>query len=358
MKVKLQDLRTGIDKAFGIVKEKSVLEQLRIFYMKPYPQDKKLYLAGSDGSITFLSKIDAVFDENESDDVILMAAEKLHDIVKYAEADVEIINGEYLTIKSGKTTWKLAKYGEDYIDVPFKLLDEQEFDDELNGEELLFILKSLLPMTGKEDSLNINLRQIYFDGDKAYTTDGSVVSYIECKTNKPYIIRDRVAKCLIDMLSAYSGTVKLKYDDTETMVLVRTPQDVFTYRTTSDELLDIDESVNVQTTQAVAVVKQELANALRRVLISSDDENIDMTVDAENIALQSQNSAGEETTDSVIVRKSKVDIPATFKVLATNLLKVIGIVNDDVVIIRFQQGEKYLVITGSSKKYFSLLMAE
>ena len=362
MKIALSNFRLGLKKAFGIVNSANNYEYLQSFYLKPTRENGGgCYLAGSDGTITFLAKVPAILDENDKEEMILIPAKKLFSIATYSTDDIEIKDGDYVTITSGRTVWKITKYGNEYLDnLPFNELDSNEYDDEFEAKELGFILNSLLPTMAGSNTLNTDYRLIYLDGEKAYTSDSIIVSYINCKTNKPYILQDRVVRCMQDLLLNYSGQVKFRYTQDETMVLVSLTDEVFLFKLYSSELLSIDETMQLPTDSAVLVFKSELINSLNKVLVSAEenDSNIYVSLGESEIELHSENSQGEDCYDFVTVYKSKIDGQKKLKILANYLLRIVGIVKEEFVIIRYSMKDTYITVSDKDKRYCSFLMAQ
>lgn len=362
MKIKLEDFRLGLRKSFGIVNTTNNYEYLQSFYLKPSRQGGgACYLAGSNGTITFLSKINAELDETDTEDVILIPASKLFQMAQYSSADLEIKNGKYVLIKSGRAEWKVAKLDSDYIDdLPFEELDNKEFDDKFGADDLRFILNSLLPITAGTNTLNTNFRQIYLDTEKAYTSDNSVVSYIKHATSKPYILPDSVVKCIQDLLISYNGPVKFRYVREETMVIVSLTDEVFLFTVNADELMPIDDSVDLPLDSHILVDRAEMVRSLHRVMISAseDSSNVFMTATGDDIELHSENESGEECHDYVKVLKSQVEANKKMKLTASNLIRVLGIIKDPYAVIRYKSDDSYLVITDKDKKCYSLMMSQ
>lgn len=324
MLINSAELLANAKKSIGIVNDKSLVEDIRSFYLKYRSEESSLYIAGSDGSISFLSKIKVDKESNLSEDYedfeTVINAQKLFKIVSNISSErVRLVNNNnFILIESidrvTSDRFKLSKIGDDYVYVPFELYDK-ECNDIFKVSELLSCLESLYNIASSAETLDQRYSQIYFDGTKAYATNISILGYVEFKSNDTYIIPIKAAKCFIDLLSITSSDeVMLGYDNDRVACVVKTKDnDVFVFNLIEYELLPIDTITETKNDIEIIVDKNKLIQALTKTSVCSDDGNIEFTLLEREInksvvkilKFYSTNSVGEEVESKVLIQSSK-----------------------------------------------------
>jgi len=347
--------KKGLRSAYGIVNDKNIIAQLQTFYFKTI--EGYLYVAGSDGNITFLSKIKAKYEDYKDMSFILKAA-VLYNFVKDTTSNVELtIEGGLCQIKTEFGESKiLLENEEEYLEINFDAFDINEVDDKFKAEELRYILQSLLPILAKT-SMDNSYRVIYCDSEKFYASDSKVISYIVNDTNKKYVFKEKDAQCLIDVIENFQGDISFKYIDDGTSVLVKAGESTFTFRCFEDEdMLDIDRVMDIKADFAIVVDKDDLVKKINLTVLLSDDNNIEFIIEKDMLTMLGSNQSGEESNFSTKVLKSQqLNDKVKISVLATNLVKLVRICKEKVIIINFNLEESTIKLTDLSKKTLSLM---
>lgn len=378
MIVDILKFKPALQKCIGIVNVQGNTDTLKTFYIKPDIEDSKLYLAGSDGNINFLDKIDCEFEQSDSEEVIILPVDKLYPIVRYSEDKLQIKKSDTsVTLISGKRQWTIAdKVSEDdYVDVPFSCYDISEFEDIFDSEKFRFILERLASNLNNPGVVEPEFKQLYMVGDKAYTSSASFCTIASMKSNEKYVFKDRVVKAIIGILRGYTGEVKVTYSEDELSCIVRTPTNVLVFKNTFDgELDEIDAIESVELENAVAVPKLELLNIVNCAKISSSGK-LSVSIDPDSkpnekgkiqgsVIVESSNSIGEsfkgETRFLSSNRTSEdgdTKVEGTqFEISVDDFLTSINIIKTDFVVIRYSSvTEDYLSIVDAKKTYRSIL---
>lgn len=389
MRLDASKFRNGLNKCVGIVKDQGNLDVLKSFYLKPDIENGMVYLAGSDGAISYLDKIEAEFDETDTGDVVILPSSKLFPIAKYSQAPINItVTDTYADIVSGDKKWKVAKIEEEYTDVPFYCYDVDKFQDTLDGSYFLFILERLAGNIQNVNDPNPVYRQLYMDGEKAYSASTTFVTIAKYPTVGQYVFKDKVVKALRDMLRGYNGEVNLTYADDVT-VIVRTSTSVLTFKNRDEgELSDIDALEQLHLENTVAVSKSELINLINCAKITSDDDKVqflieplsekdNVTDDKGNLvpglfSFSSEDSTGADFEGSIHIGKAKrtpleptgeegeniiEQIQASASI--TDLLTAINIVDDNFILLRYSTtGLQNISISDHKNIYRSILCVE
>lgn len=412
MKLNVNEFKRGLNRCVGIVKDQGNIEVLKSFYLKPDITEGKVYLAGSDGSMSFLDKINAEFSDEEiardiklkeelakvgktikdtTEDVIILPSSKLFPIAKCSSGEIEIIADELsAVVKSGDREWKIRKIQEEYTDVPFYCYDVDQFTDTVDGAGFVFILERLASNIQNVNDPNPVYRQLYMDGEKAYSASTSFVTIANYETNGKYIFKDKVVRALRDMLRGYSGELNLTYGEDEISVIVRTDTSVFVYTSREEgEIQEIDEMEALHLENAVAVDKQQLLGLLNSAKITSGDDKAEFFISAledkpENyvegklvpgvMGVRSEDSTGATfngTLNLVIAKRTPSPEEATGDpsdniiegiqafVNLTDIISALNIIDSPGAVIRYStNGIQNISVSDQKNRYRSILLVE
>ena len=348
--------KENLKRSFGIVNDKNIQNQFQSFYFKII--GGFLYIAGSDGSITFLSKMKPNKIDDRVDDIsFVISASTLFNLVRDTSNTIELDIGEgncAVRTEYGVTTLKLIS--EDYFEINFTSFDITEVDDVFDAQELSYYLSSLSPIMAST-AIDSSFLSIFADGKKFYATDGNIVSYIFHPTNKRYVFKAKDTQCLIDVIGTSEGKVTFKYVDEGTSVLVKIGNAVFTFRCYEEEdMLDISQAVeNSNFSIACLFDKKDFLKKVQYSLLTSTG-NIDLTLTKNEAVIYCENEEGEESTYATkLLKTGGVDGKIKFSVLASNLIKLVKICREDKIIVNLNLESNRLRLTDLAKKTLSVM---
>lgn len=349
--------KENLRRALGIVNDKNIQNQFQSFYFKII--NNFLYIAGSDGAITFLSKMKPVSVEGESEngDAFILRASTLYSLIKDTSSNIELELKEgacHIKTEYGSTTLKLIS--DEYFEINFTSFDIEEVDDVFEAQLLAYYLDSLLPIMATS-AIDPSFMSIFADSNKFYATDGNIISYIFAPTNKRYVFKNKDAQCLIDAIGAYEGKVTFKYIDEGTSVLVKVGNAVFTFRCYEEEdMLDISQAIDSTNFDIACLFdKKDFLKKVQYALLTSDG-NIDITFEKDSAKIYCVNEEGEES-EYVMKLMKTMGLKGNTKisVLASNLIKLIKICIEDMIIVNMNIENNRLRLTDLQKKTLSVM---
>lgn len=278
MKIKGIDFIEGIKKAKGVVGEGDVIEHLRGFVFNPR-ENGVLDIAGSDGRITLLVRVPYEATDVSDGSVLSVSSDKLQELVKYLDVkdDIEIAyeeGKEGVWIRAGNYRFDTYKKEFENEFINFNVIDEDEFDDVLDKDEVVFILESLIKIA-RVDSPDFEHQTIYMDGESAHIFEGSVLAKIQYETLQKYVIDSKSAKQILMLLkNSESEKVGLKYYDESYTTLIRTKNDILTFRVFNPDFPDISFADDFNKEAGFTVNRAEFVNSLLRTRIASYEDEV------------------------------------------------------------------------------------
>jgi len=349
-----KEFKKGLECAYGIVGDKNILQAMKYFYFKTDP--KFLYIIGTDANLTFMSKVNAIYDEFKERNFSIKA-DILYTIVKASEMETVLrVANEKCDVSTENGRSKILLGTEDLnIDTSEFDFDISQADDCFESDMLLYILKSLTPILAK-NSANPQNHIIYVDGERVYANDESVMAYINHKSNRKYIIKDKDANCLIDILSDFPGKVYFKYINNDTAVIVKTGDYTFTFRSyEDDEMPDISAYTSLTGTIAVAVDKQEFIKKISLSNQLSEDNSVEFAIDENSFVVRCNNSFGEESFYPIKIKKAAIKEPYNIKVPSTSIVNLARIVRENILVLNFNVDHGIIKLSDSMKKSISVI---
>lgn len=264
--LKTSDLKSGMQKTSKIAGSSANLDSLRAYYF--FVTDGKLQLASSDLKLTLFAPLRATLHGEVP--VFALDCKFLDDFVKCAEDEVTIeVHERHVLLFTGNSEVRAPIKAHELFESQITADDWQETWD---GGETAYMLSALLSVSNKTHALNEGDDSILLDGERAFCFDGSNIALVPFKTTNKYVITNSIAKQLLLLIS--SGKVHIKVIDDETLVVVKTDEDLFSFRNpiyenriSFDQLLD-----SLQEQLVMAFPKQRLVRALQRCLLTKAKE--------------------------------------------------------------------------------------
>jgi len=349
-----KEFKKGLECAYGIVGDKNILQQMKYFYFKTGP--KFLYIIGTDANLTFMSKVNAVYDEFKERNFSIKA-DILYTIIKASELETTLkIDRDKCDVSTENGRSKLLLGTEDLnIDTKEFDFDIANADDCFDSDMLLYIMKSLTPILSK-NSGNPQNHIIYVDGERIYASNESVMAYINHKSNRKYILKDKDANCLIDILSDFPGKVYFKYINNDTVVIVKTGDYTFTFRSyEDDEMPDISVYTALTGTLAVAVDKQEFIKKISLSNQLSEDNSVEFVIDENSFVVRCNNNFGEESYYPIKIKKASINDSYTIKVPSSSIVSLAKIVRENILVLNFNVDYGIIKLSDIQKKSISVI---
>ena len=360
MKVNTVELLNALTKVNGIVGDKSVVEDLRSFHM--LPEGEILKIGGTDSNMMLVESVTIEPTDASDGSLLVVSVGKILDILRYAGHEVEF---EYtsdseevniITPRSNVTLKKHQGITEDVID--FDLDQEIDFQDTFKATELKKVFNSLSSIIDSAET-DPSAKTIFLTGERAIVGDDLSMSVMKLSSNGSYEFQLKVVKQILSLISSLGpdDEVMIKKINDGDRVLVKTPVELFSFGSLGvlePETEVIDE---FETHAAVAVSKEELIRSIHLVRATSEEDIIHAEI-SESMLEFTSFYEGENARDELSVIKSKItDKIVGGKVLidplASQLLKLISIVDAEAVIISLDTESSILIIRDNSSETVS-----
>lgn len=363
MKLNSIELLGALSKVSGIVSDKSVVEELKSYHILPDAETKLVKIAGTDSMMTLIEEIP--FEPTEGSDLslLVLGADKVLEIIKYAGAEVELVytggeteESEEVHIVTPKSKIVIRKHfglSDDIID--FEMGDEDNFDDEIPVNVLKTVLSSLASLI---DSTNTDpaAKTIFLNGTKAIIGDDITLSTINLETTGKYEFNIKVVKQILSLLGSLDGEsiVQLKKYDDENKILIKTEKDIFKfsiYDVYEPELEIIEE---FESQASLLVSKEDFIRGLHLVKATSEDDKVNITLKEGEVVLESY-FEGENATDNIPAPKCeiKVDGGIKFESLASQLVKLATVIDSEGIVLTVDPESSILLVREPRKKIVS-----
>lgn len=365
MKIMGKDLIDGIRKAKGVVDESSVIEHLRGFKFNP-KDNGKVDIAGSDGRLTLLAQIP--YEENDDGDgsQLTLDSDKLQELIKFINNDSVIKfnyseDSEDVVISLDNYVYNTHKkeFENEFID--FDILEETDFDDEVDRKELTYVLESLVPLA-KLDSPDALHQTVYLDGESAYLFDGSIAAKLDFKTKGQYVIEQRSAKQILVLLkSSESETVRLKVLNDGHEVLLRTDKDILVFKVMDPEIYDVDFMDDFTATFSFKTNRLDFVQSIQRTKLATEEEEIYLNIEKKDdgtglMNLKGISDYGEQATDAITLEDIEGElVKGEIDLLADNYLRLSASIRTKEVKISIDVENLYFLIGDTEDKAIALM---
>lgn len=351
MKVNTVDLLNALTKVNGIVGDKSVVEDLRSFHM--LPEGDVLKIGGTDSNMMLVESVTIEPTEASDGSLLVVSVGKILDILRYAGHEVEFeytSDSEEVNIITPRSKVTLKKHQgitEGVID--FDLDQEDDFKDTFKVSELKKVFNSLSSIIDSTET-DPSAKTLFFTGDRAIVGDDLSLSVMNIQSNDEYEFQLKVVKQILSLISSLGpdDEIKIKKINKGERVLVKTPVELFSFGSLGVLVPETDSIDDFERHAAVVVSKEELIRSINLVRATSE-EDIIFTEISENMIEFSSYYEGENARDELSVIQGKItDRIVGGKVqidpLASQLLKLISVIDDEVVIISIDTESLILTI--------------
>lgn len=358
--VKRDELKKGMQKTSKIAGSSSNLDNMRAYYF--VVKDGTMTLASSDLKLTLFAKVAAVVEEDLP--VFAVDSKRLDELVKLSEDEIsfEPVGGE-VKIQTGsyKTSWAMKSTEMFEHDV-----SEGEWTEEWNASEFRFAIDSLLSVSDKTHVINDSDNNIYFDKLRGFCFDGANLAIVPFQTKEQFVISNSIGKQL--RLLAESGKMKVKRINGDSIVVIETETDLFSFRDPIyEEGYNIDNIISNLEEQAVlAMTKEPLLRSLKRMALTGEDDlEAELVIESPNSALLSLKTyvKGEQSVDELKISRAKATLlnKISFGCNLNDFIMLASSVPSDIVRVHFfnsRQAGTLLSVQDESKRFVGYLSYE
>jgi len=300
MKFELAKFKAGLKRCIGIVNVEGNLEILKTFYLKPNIKKNEVHLVGSDGGIKLLDKIECEFEEGDNENVLILQASKIYNIVKCATEDISIKDSENsAVIISGTKKWTINKEDKgEYGEVSFeKYFEVKEFKEEFDAEKFLFIIERLASNINKPNEINPMHKQLYINDKNAYASTRSFMTIAKMEEiDGNYVFQEAIIRRLRDLLREYKGKVCLTDEFEEVAVIIKSDTFLFVYNNKaeckSEDINFMKDTDSIVLENAIVMERSKVSNLINSAKITSEDKSISISIELGECA----NGAGGKFT--------------------------------------------------------------
>lgn len=360
MRIEGKQLIQGIRKAKGVVAENSVIEHLRGFKFNPR-EDGRLDIAGSDGRLTMLAQIPYEVTDASDGSQLTISSDKLQELIQYIDS-TSYVEFEYeegsddvvIKVDDYKLKTHKKEFENEFID--FDMIDETEFDDVLDVKELSHILDSLIPLA-RLDSPDGLHQTIYLNGEDAFLFDGNIVARISFETNAQYVIEQKSAKQIQVLLkNSKSEKAKFKLLNDGHEVLLKTSTDTLTFKVMEPEMGDVSFIDDFEESFSFKVNRLDMVQSIQRTKLATEEDEIYITIDGDNIRLKGLSGSGEQATDMLPIEDIRGEVMETeIDLLAENYINLSKSLRTKEVTLAFDIDNLYLMIKDTENNALALM---
>lgn len=363
MKLNSIELLGALSKVSGIVSDKSVVEELKSYHLLPNPETKKVKIAGTDSMMTLIEEIDYEPTENSDGTLLVLGAEKVLEIIKYAGHEVELVYSEdsesdevkIVTPKSEVVIRKHFGLSDDIID--FNMGDVESFDDEI---EVAVIKKAFSSLGSLIDTSNTDptAKTIFLSGEKAIIGDDTTLSTIDIATNEKYEFNIKVVKQLLSLFNGVDAESKVflkKYEE-DNKILVKTDKDIFKFSIYDVYEPDLEIIEEFESQASLLVAKEEFIRGLNLVKATSEEDKVHISLKENELILESY-FEGENARDVIAAPKCDVKVEGgiKFESLASQLIKLANVIDSEGIVVTIDPESSILLVREPRKKIISAI---
>lgn len=372
MKLNSIELLGALNKVSGIVSDKSVVEELKSFHLYPDVEKGEVRIAGTDSMMTLINRIPYTPTDGSDDSCLVIGADKLIEIIKYAGPEVELKyadgeENEEVNIVTPRSKVVLRKhFGISDGIIDFDIEDESEFDDTLKAGVLREVFSRL---SGLIDNANTDpaAKTIFFTKERAVISDDINLSVMTLETNESYEFNIKVVKMISSLLNSLDpeSDVHLKKYVDDSLILVKTENDTFRFSMYDVYEPDLDLIDTFEPSASVLVSKNEFIQGLNLVKATSEEDKANITLrksekeGREGEVVLESFFEGENSNDVIGCPKGAFKVEGVneikFESLVSLIVKLANVIDSEGIVVAIDVESSVLFIREPKKKIVSAI---